>query len=104
MAQALIPEGARLSIMRQRVGYVDTDQGGMVHHSTYLRYLEQARVEHMRAAGIDYKTLELEQKLGLTVVEAQVRYRVPARFDDLLELRSWIPMANRAKLRFDSVI
>jgi acyl-CoA thioester hydrolase len=89
---------------RVRVAYADTDQGGVVHHGTYLRYLECGRVEHMRERGFDYRALEERERLGLLVVEANVRYKLPARFDDVLELRSWIGLGNRAKLRFDTQI
>lgn len=89
---------------RIRVQYVDTDQGGVVHHAAYLRYLEAARVELMRARGIDYRRFELEVGKGLPVAEARVRYKRPARFDDELEVETWVPVVNRAKIRFDSRI
>jgi acyl-CoA thioester hydrolase len=89
---------------RVRVGYADTDRAQVVHHSTYLRYLEQARVEYLRARGYDFRKLELEEGLSLAVVEANVRYRAGAEFDDLLEIQTWIGSVNRAKLRFDSRI
>ena len=43
-----------------RVQYLDTDQGGVVHHAAYLRWLEAARVELLRERGIDYRRFELE--------------------------------------------
>lgn len=99
-----IPEGVYVASARVRVGYVDTDRAQVVHHSTYLRYLEMARVEYLRDRGFDFRAMELEHALSLAVVEANVRYRAGARFDDLLELKTWIAVANRAKLRFDTVI
>lgn len=87
-----------------RVQYVDTDQGGVVHHAAYLRFLEAARVELLRARGIDYRRFELEVGKALPVAEARVRYRRPARFDDLLSIETWIGVINRAKIRFDSRI
>jgi len=87
-----------------RVQYVDTDQGGVVHHAAYLRFLEGARVELLRSRGIDYRRFELEVGKGLPVTEARVRYRRPARFDDQLEIETWVPIVNRAKIRFDSRI
>jgi len=98
------PEGAYVASLRIRVGYVDTDRAQVMHHSTYLRYLEMARVEYLRERGCNYRQLELEQGFGLAVVEANVRYKGGARFDDELELQTWIASANRAKLRFDSLI
>jgi acyl-CoA thioester hydrolase len=87
-----IPEGVVVSTLRVRVGYVDTDRAQVVHHATYLRYLEAARVEHLRERGIDYKSFELQRGLSLPVV------------DDELDIRTWIGFINRAKLRFDSLI
>lgn len=87
-----------------RVGYVDTDRGNVVHHSTYLRYLESARVEWLRARGVAYKALELDEEYGLPVVEASLRYRRPAHFDDELVIETWIGKLTRATLRFDYTI
>jgi acyl-CoA thioester hydrolase len=99
-----IPVGVETTSIHVRVGYVDTDQGGVMHHSTYLRYLEMARVEYLRAHGIDYANFELKQRLALPVVEANLRYKLPTRFDDVLEIKTWVALVNRAKLQFDSVI
>jgi acyl-CoA thioester hydrolase len=99
-----IPQGVFVAKARVRVGYVDTDRAQVVHHSTYLRYLEMARVEYLRDREYDFRAMELEQGLSLAVVEANVRYRAGARFDDLIELNTWIAVANRAKLRFDTLI
>jgi acyl-CoA thioester hydrolase len=90
--------------LKIRVGYVDTDRAQVVHHSTYLRYLEAARVEYLRERNYDFRAMELEQGLSLAVVEANVKYRAGARFDDLIELQTSIALANRAKLRFDTRI
>ena len=94
----------KLTSLRVRVGYVDTDQARVMHHGTYLRYFEMGRVEHLRERGVDYRALELETRLALPVVEAKVRYRVAARFDDVLDIKTWVGAVNRAKIRFDSVI
>lgn len=95
---------AKMTRHRVRVGYVDTDQAGVVHHSTYLRYLEAARVEFLRAHGIDYRTFELEGKSALPVVEVVMRYKQPARFDEELDIETRVGIVSRARLRFDSRI
>jgi acyl-CoA thioester hydrolase len=99
-----IPAGVYVAKAKVRVGYVDTDRAQVVHHSTYLRYLEMARVEYLRDRNYDFRAMELAQGLSLAVVEANVRYRAGARFDDLIELQTWIAVASRAKLRFDTLI
>lgn len=91
-------------IYRVRVQYVDTDQGGVVHHAAYLRFLEAARVELLRSRGVDYRRFELEVGKAIPVAEIRVRYRAPARFDDELSIETWVGVINRAKIRFDSKI
>lgn len=83
---------------RVRVGYIDTDQAGVVHHSAYLGWMEAARIEHQRARGLVYRDFEVETGLALPVVEAHLRYRTPARFDDELFVECWVPEAGRAKV------
>jgi acyl-CoA thioester hydrolase len=87
-----------------RVAYADTDQARVVHHASYFRYLEVARVEFWREHGFDYDAFEKRTGLGLPVVEAKLRYRSAARFDDLLEVETWIAKATRASVWFDAVI
>ncbi len=99
-----IPPNVTVTTWRVRVCYVDTDQAGVMHHGTYFRYLEAARVEHLRERGLDYKRFEMDNKFALPVVEANIRYKIPARFDDELAIHTWIGLGYRAKMRFDSVI
>ena len=99
-----IPEGLVVTTHRLRVGYVDTDRAQVMHHAAYLRYLETARVEYLRERDVDYRRFELEGKLSMPVVEVNVRYKAPAFFDDELEIKTWVGLVNRAKLRFDSYI
>lgn len=87
-----------------RVAYVDTDQAGVVHHSTYVRYLEAARIEYLRAVGVEYKAFEELQKLALPVVHVDIRYRRPAFFDDQLCVDTWVGKISKASLKFDSSI
>ncbi len=84
-----------------RVQYVDTDQGGVVHHAAYLRFMEAARIELLRERGIDYRLFEIVEKKALPVTEVRARYKRPARFDDQLSIEAWVSVVNRAKIRFD---
>ena len=95
---------SRRAIHRVRVAYVDTDQAQVVHHSTYFRFLEIARVELWRENGFDYAQYEKRTGLGLPVVEVRLRYRVAARFDDLLDVETWVSRASRASVWFDAII
>jgi len=67
-----------------RVYWEDTDAGGVVYYATYLRFLERARSEWLRALGVDQVRMLREERLQFVVVEANVRYHRPARFDDQL--------------------
>lgn len=67
-----------------RVYWEDTDAGGVVYYANYLRYLERARSEWLRSLGIDQVRLMHEERLQFVVVEANVRYHRPAKFDDEL--------------------
>jgi len=83
-----------------RVIYGDTDSMGVVYNANYLRIFEMARTEAMRDVGIPYKEME-EAGTALPVVEAYVRYRNPARYDDLLEVIVKIALAGPASIRFE---
>jgi acyl-CoA thioester hydrolase len=67
-----------------RVYWEDTDAGGVVYYANYLRFLERARSEWLRALGVDQVRMLLDERLQFVVVEANVRYHRPARFDDEL--------------------
>ena len=71
-----------------RVYYEDTDAGGVVYHSNYLRFAERARTELLREAGIDHVTLMTENGLMFAVRRCEAEYVKPARLDDALEVRT----------------
>ncbi len=87
-----------------RVLYQDTDQAKVVHHASYFRYLEAARLEMWREHGFDYDAFEKTTGLGLPVVEAHLRYKRGARFDDVLEVTTWVSRATRASVWFASEV
>lgn len=76
-----------------RVRYQETDGQGRVHHANYLTWFEQGRVELLRSMGTSYRELE-QAGVMLVVSQMNVRYFLPAFFDDLLQLRT---VATRAK-------
>ena len=95
------PDG--VSSLPIRVRYAETDQMGVAHHSHYLVWCESARTEHMRRLGASYRALE-EEGLRLVVVDAQVRFRAPARFDDLLEVQCWVRELSKRQVIFGYVV
>jgi acyl-CoA thioester hydrolase len=72
-----------------RVNYSETDQMGVVYHARYLVWFDVARCEHLRRTGLTYRELE-SRGCRLAVSEVSVRYRRPARYDDLLRVRCWV--------------
>jgi acyl-CoA thioester hydrolase len=80
-----------------RVRYAETDRMGLLHHANYLVYFEQGRTELLRARGISYRDLE-DQGFLLVLTRVQVRYRSPARYDDLLTLRTTVVRTTSVKI------
>ena len=78
-----------------RVRFAETDAMGIVHHSRYLPYLEEARVEYLRHLGHPYIELRAEG-VDYAVLEAFVQYRMPLRFDDQVVVHLRLGAATRA--------
>jgi acyl-CoA thioester hydrolase len=87
-----------ITIVRAR--YAETDQMGVVHHANYLIWMEVARVEYCREAGMRYKDLEREHGILLVVTEVVCRYRSPARYDDEIEITTTLSRANHRAVTF----
>lgn len=85
--------------VRFRVRYAETDQMKFAHHSAYIVWFEMARIELMRHAGIDYAQMEKQGYL-LPVLEVQAEFKLPARFDDQLEILTLVENPSGAKLKF----
>lgn len=83
-----------------RVRYGETDKMGVVHHSVYPLYFEEARTELMRAAGVRYADLEGDGWL-LPLIELSVRFLRGPRYDDLLVVEATLVEATRLKLRLE---
>lgn len=82
------PTGLITSI-EHRVNYSETDQMGVVYHANYFIWLDMARTEHLRDTGVTYRDMEL-QGVYLAVTDARIRFRRPARYDDLIRVRCWV--------------
>ena len=85
-ASGQLSEGAH--VFPIRVYYEDTDAGGLVYHSRYLNYAERARSELLRLLGIHQSHLMAEHAMAFAVRDCTVDFLRPARFDDLIEVRS----------------
>src|SRR5437762_1936594 len=80
-----------------RVRYAETDRMGLLHHANYLVYFEQGRTELLRSLGHSYKDLE-DQGYLLVLTKCEVRYRSPARYDDLLTLRTIVVRTTAVRI------
>jgi acyl-CoA thioester hydrolase len=87
-------------LTRLRVRYAETDQMGVVYYANYLVWMEVARVEFCKALGFRYKDMEQDDGVLLAVVEAQCRYRYPARFDDEVIVETIVAEANSRLVAF----
>ena len=83
-----------------RVRYSETDQMGVAYYGNYFTWFEVGRVELCRALGFEYKQMEIEDDTFIVVVEANCRYKRPARFDDVLVVRTRVAGSNRRTVRF----
>lgn len=78
-----------VSEVQVRVNYSEVDAMGVAYHARYLVWLDIARTDHLRQAGMSYKELETAG-YRLVVGELRIRYRQPAHYDDPVRLRCWV--------------
>nr|WP_275581970.1 thioesterase family protein [Brevibacillus fulvus] len=82
-----------------RVRYSETDQMGVVYHANYLSWFEVGRTDFLRASGLSY--FELEQKgVLLPVIDAELSFKKPAKYDDVVEIRTSIAELTPVRLQF----
>lgn len=83
-----------------RVRYAETDAMGVVYHANYLTWFEIARIALLETAGLSYRELETQGYL-LPVLEAHMKYALPARFDDRVTVTATMSEAPRVRFRID---
>jgi acyl-CoA thioester hydrolase len=83
-----------------RVRYAETDQMGVVYHGNYFVWYEVGRVELMRALGFEYKLMEQDDDCHIVVVDAHCRYLKPAKYDDILRIRTRIAETMNRMIRY----
>ena len=81
-----------------RVYWEDTDAGGVVYYANYLRFMERARSEWLRAFGFEQDRLRDEAGVVFVVRRVEIDYRSPARFNDALDVTVHLHAAGRASL------
>ena len=81
-----------------RVYFEDTDLSGVVYHANYLRYMERARSDMLRVAGIDQRAVHEAGEGAYAIVDLAIRYRAPAKLDDALIVASRVIRASPASV------
>ncbi len=85
--------------LTRRVNYYETDAMAIVHHSNYIRWMEEARIEYMRGCGIDYAAIE-SRGILMPVVRVCCNYKRFARFGDTVEIEIKLSSYTGARLLF----
>ena len=86
--------------VKLRVRYSETDRMGYCYYGNYAHYFEVARVEALRNLGFTYKKME-DDGVILPVIDYQIKYLLPAYYDDLLTICTSIKEIPRVKIKFD---
>jgi len=83
-----------------RVRYAETDQMGVAYYANYFVWCEIGRVELLRQLGFDYRDMEVEHNCHLPVVEANCRYKSPARYDDQIVIETRVAALRSSVVKF----
>ncbi len=94
------PEPRQFYETTLRVRYAETDQMGVVYHSNYIVWFEVGRVEMLRQLGFNYREMEQQDDMHIVVVDVRCRYKMPARYDDLICVRTCLVNVRESLLRF----
>jgi len=81
------------------VRYVETDAQGIVHHSNYLAWFEEGRSHLLRELGLPYSEIETAG-YNIVVAEAEIKYRAPARYEDVVTIETRVERARGRLLEF----
>jgi acyl-CoA thioester hydrolase len=87
-----------------RIYFEDTDSGGVVYHSNYLKFMERARTEWLRSVGIDQHHLKYHAHIMFVVHRIDIQYKLPARFNDDLVVKSELLEIGSSKIEFRQMI
>jgi len=83
-----------------RIYYEDTDSGGVVYYANYLRYFERSRTELLRSGGIDIRE-QIKKGTLFVVTHAEVDYKRPAKYGDLIHIESKITGIKKASFEIE---
>ena len=87
-----------MNIYQHKVQYYETDKMGIVHHSNYVRWMEEARIDFLSQIGWDYKKLE-DMGVISPVTEIECKYKVSTIFGDVVDIAVWVEEFKGIKLK-----
>ena len=87
-----------------RVYYEDTDTAGLVYHANYLKFLERARTEWLRAAGFEQQQLMNDERVAFSVRSMAIEFLKPAQLDDVLQVSVNVLKLGRASIQLQQAI
>lgn len=88
------------TVYLRKVFYYETDRMGIVHHSNYIRWMEEARLEHMRQNGVDYAEIE-EAGILMPVTSCECEYKSSAKFGDTVEVTARLTAFNGVRAEYE---
>jgi acyl-CoA thioester hydrolase len=87
----------------RKINYYETDGMGIVHHSNYIRFLEEARIQYLDEIGLPYKYLE-DTGISIPVIGVECEYKSPAKFDDIIVIDISTTYFNGIKMEISYTI
>jgi acyl-CoA thioester hydrolase len=87
-----------------RVYYEDTDAQGIVYFANYLRFMERGRTEWLRAHGVEQDRLMNDAQLLFSLINTDIRFLRPARFNDMLSVRTRVTSIRGARVVFEQAV
>ncbi len=87
-----------MNLYQHKVQYYETDGMGIVHHSNYIRWMEEARIHFLDRIGWNYRKLE-ESGIISPVTAVECKYRVSTLFDEVITILVWVEEFKGVKLK-----
>ncbi len=88
---------------QHKVQYYETDQMGMVHHSNYIRWFEEARVDYLAQIGLPYRNME-EEGIGSPVLSVQCQYKSKVVFDEIVTIAVTLLQYTGLRMTIDYIV
>ncbi len=89
--------------LRRRVEFADTDCAGIIHFTSYFRYLEEAEHDFLRSLGGSVRTSSAEGEVGFPRLSASCEFLGPVGFEDVLDIHLWVERKGRSSITYAAV-